>query len=99
MQMRDQLLIDGEWVDARDGERFDVIDPADGSVLVRAAAGKAADVDRAVGAARACFESGAWCGANGLGRSAVLHKAAALIQENAAWLAQLETRDVGKPLF
>lgn len=99
MEIRNQLLINGQWVDARDGGVFSVIDPADMSVITECAAAQAADVDAAVAAAKECFESEAWCGKNIMGRSAILHKAAALITENAEFLAQLETRDVGKPIF
>jgi len=99
MQIRDQLFINGEWVEAQDGGKFDVIDPADMSVIAQCAAAKASDMDKAVAAAKACHESGAWDGKNIFGRSAVLHKAAALVTENLDWLAELESRDVGKPIF
>ena len=98
MQIRDQLFINGEWVDAADGARFDVTDPADSSVLAQCAAAKGSDVTKAVAAAKTCFESGAWDGNNIMGRSAIMHKAAALINDNMQWLAELESRDVGKPL-
>jgi acyl-CoA reductase-like NAD-dependent aldehyde dehydrogenase len=42
-----QLLIDGAWVDAADGETFETIDPGNGDVLTTVAHGKAQDVDRA----------------------------------------------------
>ena len=47
-----QLLIDGGWVDARDGGVFDTLDPATGEVLASVASAGAADVDLAVTAAR-----------------------------------------------
>jgi hypothetical protein len=49
------MLIDGEWTGAIGGGTFPVHDPADGRVIVHAPAGEAADVDRAVAAARAAF--------------------------------------------
>jgi phenylacetaldehyde dehydrogenase len=41
-----QLLIDGKWVDAESGKRFDVYDPATGQALAAVAAADAADVER-----------------------------------------------------
>ena len=52
-----QLLIDGEWVDAKDGTTFETLNPANEQVLVTVAQASAADVDRAVVAARTAFES------------------------------------------
>jgi len=47
-----KMLIDGQWVDAQSGRTIDVVDPATGLKLVEVPAGGAADVDRAVAAAR-----------------------------------------------
>lgn len=55
-----QNYIDGKWVDALDGERFDVFNPATGEVVATAPHSKQADVDRAVGAARRMFDEGRW---------------------------------------
>ena len=54
-----KLLIGGEWVDATSGKTFPSIDPSTGAVLADVAEGDAADVDRAVAAARCAFE-GSW---------------------------------------
>ena len=53
-----QLLIDGEWVDAKDGQTFDTVNPATEDVLVQVAQASAVDADRAVVAARNAFEAG-----------------------------------------
>ena len=53
--MQDKLFIDGEFVDAADGSTFEVFNPHDGSMLADVAEAKAADVDRAVDAAREAF--------------------------------------------
>jgi phenylacetaldehyde dehydrogenase len=52
-----KLFVDGHWVAAQSGQSFDVLDPATGERLARAAAGEAADIDRAVAvrAARKAF--------------------------------------------
>ena len=52
-----QLFIGGNWVDALSGETFTTLNPATGEVLAEVASGGAADVDRAVVAARAAFET------------------------------------------
>jgi phenylacetaldehyde dehydrogenase len=54
------LFVDGRWAAAQSGQSFDVLDPATGARLARAAAGEAADVDCAVKAARKAFQSGPW---------------------------------------
>ena len=51
-----QNYIDGKWVDALDGDRFDVFNPATGEVIATAPSSKPADVDAAVAAARRSFD-------------------------------------------
>ena len=53
-----QNYIDGKWVDALDGERFDIYNPATGEVIATAPGSKRGDVDRAVAAARRTFDDG-----------------------------------------
>ena len=55
-----RMFIGGEWVEAADGATFETLDPGDGSVLATVAEGKAADVGRAVQAAREAFTKGEW---------------------------------------
>ena len=55
---RIQHYIDGEFVDSADGDTFDVLDPVSNEVYLQAAAGKKADIDRAVAAARRAFDRG-----------------------------------------
>ncbi|MFO1434836.1 MAG: aldehyde dehydrogenase family protein [Gammaproteobacteria bacterium] len=57
---RSQCYIDGGFVDAASGERFDCISPIDGRVLAQVARGSSVDIDRAVASARAAFEDGRW---------------------------------------
>ncbi|MFD8741173.1 aldehyde dehydrogenase family protein, partial [Streptomyces sp. NPDC059618] len=52
--------IDGEFVDSIDGDTFEVLDPVTNEPYLTAASGKAADIDRAVAAAKRAFESGEW---------------------------------------
>ncbi|MBJ7439517.1 MAG: aldehyde dehydrogenase family protein [Sphingopyxis sp.] len=93
-----KLLIGGDWVDARSGETFETINPADGEVLGHAAAGDAADVDAAVDAARKAFEDPAWSGMAPHARSRLLLRIADKIEAHAEELAQIESRDNGAPL-
>ena len=57
---RIQHYIDGEFVDSVDGDTFDVLDPVTNETYLQAAAGKKADIDRAVAAARHAFTEGPW---------------------------------------
>ena len=57
MAHRTQFYIDGEWVDPVNGERLDVVNPATEQVIGEVALGGVEDVDRAVAAAVAAFET------------------------------------------
>ncbi|HEX3486839.1 MAG TPA: aldehyde dehydrogenase, partial [Micropepsaceae bacterium] len=99
LAFRDQAFINGEFVDAAGGQTFDCISPVDGALLARVSACDSVDVDRAVTAARAAFESGIWANQPPKVRKRVLVKLAELIQQNANELALLETLDMGKPIL
>ena len=92
-----KLWIDGASVDALDGATYDDVDPAGGEVFARIASGSAADVDRAVAAARRAFDAGPWPRATAAQRAKVLRKLGELLVEHREELAQLESRDAGKP--
>ena len=94
-----QLLIDGEWVDAKDGQTFDTVNPATEEVLVQVAQASAVDADRAVVAARNAFESGSpWSRFTPRERSHLLWRIGDMIDERAEEFAQLESLDNGKSL-
>lgn len=95
--MRTQLFIDGEFVDAVDGETFPTYDPASGEVIAHIAAARSVDIDRAVSAARRAFD-GPWGSMEHTERGAILRRVARLIVERADEIGQLESRDVGKPI-
>jgi len=88
-------IIDGEAVPAGDAELVPVVNPDDGAKLLDLAETDPATVDRAVSAARACFESGAWSAASVSERQAVLHRAAELIRDHADELAALDSLTTG----
>src|SRR3954471_15943059 len=94
-----QLLIGGEKVDAADGATFETLDPATGNVITTVAQAGAADVDRAVAAARAAFEHGSpWRAMSPGDRGLAITRLAMLMESNADELAELESLDNGKPL-
>jgi acyl-CoA reductase-like NAD-dependent aldehyde dehydrogenase len=93
-----QLFVGGQWREAADGARTEVVDPSRGAVVTTVAEAGAADVDAAVRAAREAFDGGAWSGLSGRERGRILHRVAELIRENADELARLESLDVGKPI-
>jgi succinate-semialdehyde dehydrogenase/glutarate-semialdehyde dehydrogenase len=90
------LHIDGQWLngDGRAGE--DVINPANEKPLGRLPHASAADLDRALEAARKGFE--VWRNTNAYERAKVLRKAAGLIRERTEKIAQIMTQEQGKPL-
>ncbi len=92
-----QLLIDGKWEAAAGGQMFPVENPANGDTISQAAKGGAADIDRAVRAARVAFE-GPWSRISASDRGRLLWKLADLIEQNADELAQIESLDNGKPM-
>jgi phenylacetaldehyde dehydrogenase len=91
------LLIAGEEVSARDGRRFDVVDPATGEVLTTAPQAGPEDVDDAVAAARDAFPG--WRDTPPAVRADLLWRLGERIAELMPELAQLEALDNGKPTF
>ena len=93
-----RAFIDGHYVEAADRESFACVSPIDQRILCQAASCQQADVDLAVSAARAAFESGVWSGLAPAARKTILLRFADLIDANADELALLETLDMGKPI-
>jgi len=90
-------FINGQWVAGASSETLPVIDPSTGEVFDRLARGTAADIDRAVAAARGAL-NGAWGKLNATERGRILLKMSELILARSEELAQLEARDTGKPI-
>jgi betaine-aldehyde dehydrogenase len=94
-----RMIIGGDHVDAADGQTFEVVNPATGKVIATAPLGGPADVDLAVEAARRAFDDRkGWASWAAGKRGRTLAKLAALIKEHTEELAQLESRNVGKPI-
>jgi aldehyde dehydrogenase (NAD+) len=83
-------IINGERREPLSGDYADVINPATGQVVGRAAMGNAADVDTAVSAARAAFDNREWRHMPPAQRSKVLYQCAQLVMANAQELIELE---------
>lgn len=90
-----ELLIDGAQV-AGEG-RMPVVSPIDGRTVAEVAIAGAADVDRAVAAARRAFEDRRWAGKSPMERKDILVRWAHLVNEHAEQLAILTTIEMGKP--
>src|SRR5580698_5053273 len=93
-----QMLINGKWVDAASGKTFPTYNPATGEVLANVAEGDKEDINRAVAAARAAFDTGRWSKITPSQRGKMIWKLADLIEQHAEEFAQLESLDNGKPL-
>ncbi len=91
-----KMLIDGEFVDAKSGKTFSVIDPACGQEFVRVPEADSQDIDLAVKAARRAFESPDWADMPPVERERLLWRLSDLIDAHADELAELEALDNGK---
>jgi aldehyde dehydrogenase (NAD+) len=96
--MTELLIINGEKTAASDGGTFDSIDPSSGEVLATVAKATKADIDRAVDTAHAAFDGKAWGGMAPAERGRIMQRVAAMLRDRTEELADLESRDNGKPL-
>src|SRR3982074_1135847 len=92
-----KLLINNRWVNSESGKTFPTINPSTGDEIAQVAEADAADVDKAVRAARAAFNGGPWRKMSAAERGRILNRLADLIEQNADELARLESLDNGKP--
>ncbi len=92
-----QHFIDGRWVDAASGERFDRISPYDGRVVASYPNGGVEDAQRAILAARKAFDESKWPTSPAKDRARILQKAAELLLANMDELATSIASEVGKP--
>jgi acyl-CoA reductase-like NAD-dependent aldehyde dehydrogenase len=95
---RYQLFINGKFTDSQSGKTFESINPHDRSVVATCAEGDKADIDAAVGAARAAFD-GPWSSMPPGERAKILLKIADILDANTSELARLESLDVGMPML
>ncbi|WP_369275395.1 aldehyde dehydrogenase family protein [Streptomyces sp. R11] len=93
-----ELYIDGEWTQATAGGRREVVNPYDASVVTTVDEADAADVDRAVRAARRAFDKGDWSNAPSRDRADLLLRVRDLLMRDQEEIAHTETLDTGKTL-
>jgi betaine-aldehyde dehydrogenase len=91
-----QNFIDGEFVDPAEGQTEPILNPATGEAIAQAPLSTAADVDRAVAAAKAAYED--WSNTTPGERASALLKLADTIEEHADEIAELESDNAGKPI-
>ena len=91
-----QHYIDGAYVNPAQGEWFDLVDPYRGEVWAQIPRGSAADVDRAVDAAKRAMTEGPWASMHASARAKIMRRLGDLVAENAERLAAIEVRDNSK---
>lgn len=96
LQNKYQLYINGQWKDASDGATIKSYNPSNGVFLAEIADASNSDIDEAIASAREAFKT--WGKTTPVERAAVLNKIADIIDENAEFLATVETMDNGKPI-
>lgn len=96
--LKPAAIIDGERVFTPDGQVFESLCPSDGKVIAVIPRCDAAEVGRAVAAARKAFETGPWPKLTAADRGRLLMKLSALVTEHHDELSALESLDAGKPL-
>jgi aldehyde dehydrogenase (NAD+) len=94
--VHDRLYIGGQWVQATGDETIDVVNPYTEEVIARIPAGTAADVDRAVAAARAAFPG--WAATPVEQRATLLDAVAERLSERGDELAAIIASEVGAPV-
>jgi aldehyde dehydrogenase (NAD+) len=97
--VRTELFIGNGWHRATGGETFPVVNPATEEVLAEVQHAGVADVDAAVTAARGCFDGADWQALAARKRGAMLYRAGEILARRLDEMAELETRQNGKPLF
>ena len=95
---RFQNYINGEFCPSESGKYFPVLDPSTEEIIAEVPEAAEPDVNRAVAAARAAFDSGPWPQTTAQERGRILFRLAEKIRKESATLAELESRNSGKPI-
>ena len=96
MHAREQLYIDGKWIDSLGKGSIDVINPATEEIIGRVPVGSTKDVDKAVAAAKSAFDS--WSKSSIEERIKLLNALSNAFKERGEELAQTITSEVGTPI-
>src|SRR6201996_4527370 len=94
----ESMLINGKWTEGTSSKRIPVYDPSTEEVIAEIPDASTADIDAAVAAARHAFDEGGWPQTSAQERGRILFRIAAKLREQASALAELETRNCGKPI-
>ncbi|MFE3891186.1 betaine-aldehyde dehydrogenase [Priestia sp. YIM B13446] len=94
----EKMHINGEWVEARSGEKREIINPFNQEVIAVVTEGNRADTVEAIEAARKAFDAGEWSKFTAAQRGSLLFKVAEEIRNDREELAKLETLNTGKTL-
>ena len=92
-----QMFVNGEWVDAKSGDTYEVKNPANGEVVDRVPSGNVDDANAAIESAEAAFKD--WAATAPDARGEILHKGVNLVKEQLKDLAGLLTKEQGKPFM
>uniref|UniRef100_A0A8C5KJ58 formyltetrahydrofolate dehydrogenase n=1 Tax=Jaculus jaculus TaxID=51337 RepID=A0A8C5KJ58_JACJA len=95
VKMPYQCFINGQFMDADNGETYDTVNPTDGSTICKVSYASSADVNKAVAAAKDAFENGEWGRMNARERGRLMYRLADLLEENQEELATIEALDSG----
>ena len=98
MYTRDQLFVDGKWAAPQGDSVITVVSPHSGTEIGRAVCAGALDVDRAVGAARAAFDTGPWPRMQPSERIEAIGRLAGIYKERRADMAALISAEIGAPI-
>jgi betaine-aldehyde dehydrogenase len=92
------MFINGEWTEGSSGKRIPVYDPSTEEVIAEIPDASEADVNAAVAAARHAFDEGGWPQTTAQDRGRILFRIAAKLREQTPLLAEMESRNCGKPI-
>ncbi len=92
------MFINGEWTEGSSGKRIPVYDPSTEEVIAEIPDASQADVNAAVAAARHAFDESGWPQTTAQDRGRILFRIAAKLREQTPLLAELESRNCGKPI-
>ncbi len=93
-----QMFVNGEWVGAKSGDVYDILNPATEEVIARVPLGGRDDAKAAIDAARRAFDSGVWSEKTPAERALFLWKLADVVEKDADRLARILSMDVGKTI-
>jgi betaine-aldehyde dehydrogenase len=95
---RYRMFIGGEFTESHRGANFPVMDPSTEEIIAEVPDADEKDVNRAVAAAKAAFDSGSWPQTTAQERGRILFRLAERVRKESAKLAELESRNSGKPI-